>query len=283
MRQLEETIHSLFQSKIMKAEEERDARQHIETFLQLLDEGSLRPAIKEPGGWKVNSWVKEGILLAFRLGVVEDMSRHFPFYDKSTFPLKTIALKDKVRIVPGGTSIRKGAYVAPGVVIMPPAYINTGAYVGEGTLIDSHALIGSCAQIGSFCHISAGSQIGGVLEPVNARPVIVEDDVLIGGNCGLYEGVQVGRRAVVAAGVIMTGSTPLYDIPRGIVIRPEKESALMIPEGAVVIPGSRPLKSEFAREHGLQAYTPIIVKYRDEKTEASVALEEALRNGYALC
>ncbi len=282
MRQLEEKIHAFFNTNELTAEEEQEAREHLEIFLQLLDEGTVRPVIKEPEGWNVNSWVKEGILLAFRMGVVMDMSRQFPFFDKSTFPLKAMTLKDKVRIVPGGTSIRKGAYVAPGVVIMPPAYINTGAYVGEGTLVDSHALIGSCAQIGRFCHISAGSQIGGVLEPVNARPVVIEDDVLVGGNCGLYEGVQVGRRAVLAAGVILTGSTPLYDLLKRKVMRPERGRPLMIPEGAVVIPGSRPLDNEFAREHGLQAYTPIIVKYRDEKTEASVALEEALRDGYAL-
>jgi|MTBAKSStandDraft_2_1061841.scaffolds.fasta_scaffold02488_17 2,3,4,5-tetrahydropyridine-2-carboxylate N-succinyltransferase len=282
MRQLKEKIQAFSRLKNMSAEEEQEARQHIESFLQLLDEGAVRPVTKASDSWTVNPWVKEGILLAFRLGVVKDMSLGFSFYDKSTFPLKDITLKDKVRIAPGGTSIRKGAYVAPGVVIMPPAYINTGAYVGNGTLVDSHALIGSCAQIGRFCHISAGSQIGGVLEPVNARPVIVEEEVLVGGNCGLYEGVQVGKRAVLAAGVILTGSTPLYDLPGKRVIRPEQGQPLIIPPGAVVIPGSRPLNHEFAREHGLHAYTPIIIKYRDEKTEASVAMEEALREGYAL-
>ncbi|HPE29403.1 MAG TPA: 2,3,4,5-tetrahydropyridine-2,6-dicarboxylate N-succinyltransferase [Candidatus Mcinerneyibacteriales bacterium] len=282
MIQVKEKIEAFFRMNGLSPKEEQEARQCVGSFLQLLDEGVIRPVAKEPAGWKVNSWVKEGILLAFRLGVVMDMSRQFPFFDKSTFPLKEMTLKEKVRIVPGGTSIRKGAYVAPGVVIMPPAYINTGSYVGEGTLVDSHALIGSCAQIGRRCHISAGAQIGGVLEPVNARPVIIEDEVLVGGNCGLYEGVQVGRRAVLAAGVILTGSTPLYDLCTREVQRPETGRPLTVPEGAVVIQGSRPLQDEFARGHGLQAYTPIIVKYRDEKTEASVVLEEALRDGYVL-
>jgi 2,3,4,5-tetrahydropyridine-2-carboxylate N-succinyltransferase len=223
--------------------------------------------------------VKKGILLGFRLGSLSDISinENFRYFDKDTFPLKRIALKDNVRAVPGGTAIRDGAFVAPTVVIMPPAYINVGAYVDEETMIDSHALVGSCAQIGKRVHLSAGAQIGGVLEPVGEMPVVIEDDVVVGGNCGVYEGTIVRRRAVLGAGVILTGSTPVYDSVKQVVYRRSKDHPLEIPEGAVVVSGGRPLDSQFGVEHHLSLYAPIIVKYRDEKTDAATVLEESLR------
>ncbi|MEX0980305.1 MAG: 2,3,4,5-tetrahydropyridine-2,6-dicarboxylate N-succinyltransferase [Gemmatimonadota bacterium] len=232
-----------------------------------------------PSGWRVVEWVKSGILLAFRIGE----TRRFEgspadFFDRDTLPLRdTRGVEENVRIVPGGSSVRAGAYLAPRVVIMPPAYVNVGAYVGEGTMIDSHALVGSCAQIGARVHLSAGAQIGGVLEPIGLRPVIIEDDVMIGGNVGIFEGILVGRRAVVAPGVNLTASTPLYDLVHGEVYRSAPGRPLAVPEGAVVVPGSRPAGGTFGKREGLQLYAPMIVKYRDEKTDAATALESALR------
>jgi 2,3,4,5-tetrahydropyridine-2-carboxylate N-succinyltransferase len=228
----------------------------------------------------VNAWVKRGILLGFRAGDTIDMSAdhgRWPFFDKDTLPLKPLGPWSAVRIVPGGSSIRDGAFLGRGVICMPPMFVNIGAYVGEGTLIDSHALVGSCAQIGSRVHLSAGAQIGGVLEPVGALPVIVEDDVVIGGNCGVYEGTVVKRRAVLAAGTVLTGSTPLYDLPNGVIVAPAAGEPLVVPEGAVVVPGSRPVTSGKGREWGLSVATPIIVKYRDERTSARTALETWIR------
>ena len=255
-------------------------------FLQLraaLSEGRVRAAEPDPGapgGWRVNTWVKQGILLGFRAGQVVDASvdeGRWPFFDKDTLPLKPMAASAGVRIVPGGSSIRDGAFVGARVICMPPMYINIGAWVGDETLVDSHALVGSCAQIGRRVHLSAAAQIGGVLEPVGAVPVIVEDDVLVGGNCGVYEGAIVKRRAVLAAGTILTGSTPVYDVPNGRIIRPERGLPLVIPEGAVVVPGARDITAGRGREWGLSVATPVIVKYRDEGTDARTALEEGLR------
>lgn len=247
-----------------------------------LNGGEVRAAHRSqdsPTGWQVNDWVKKGILLGFRLGELTEipLSDHHLFFDKSTFPLKKLTVDHQVRLVPGGSSIRDGSFVAKGVVIMPPAYINTGAYVDEGTMIDSHALVGSCAQIGKRVHVSAAAQIGGVLEPVGALPVIIEDDVLVGGNSGVYEGTVVKRRAVLAAGVVLTGSTPLYDLVHDTIHRRTNDRPLVVPEGAVVVPGSRTVGKPFARKHGLSLYAPVIVKYRDESTDAATALEESLR------
>jgi 2,3,4,5-tetrahydropyridine-2,6-dicarboxylate N-succinyltransferase len=256
-----------------------DARADFDAFLAGLERGDIRAA--EPGaeGWQVNAWVKKGILLGFRLGRIVEMDHAGPlrFFDKDTFPPRRLTLADGVRVVPGGSAVRSGAYLGPGVVVMPPAYVNVGAFVGEGSMIDSHALVGSCAQVGRRVHLSAGAMLGGVLEPVGALPVIVEDDALVGGNCGVYEGTIVGRRAVLGSGVILTGSVTVYDIPREAVYRRTADGPLRIPEGAVVVPGSRRAASGFAENHGLQLYTPVIVKYRDEKTDAAAALEEALR------
>jgi len=249
-------------------------------FLTALNTGTIRAA--EPvgdGTWKVNQWVKHGILVLFRKGRLEDvsMNEQFRFFDKDTLPTKPLTLDDNVRVVPGGSTIRSGAFVDHGVICMPPMYINIGAYVEEGTMVDSHALVGTCAQIGKHVHISAAAQIGGVLEPAGARPVIIEDDVLIGGNCGVYEGVMVRKRAVLGSGVILNASTPVYDLVNGTVIRSTSEQPLEIPEGAVVVAGARQVTSDFGREHGLSVSTPLIVKYRDEKTDARTALEQALR------
>jgi len=248
-------------------------------FKKLLNSGQLRAAEKFGDDWRANAWVKRGILLGFRLGQLSDFSvnAQFRFFDKHTYPLKALTLEDKVRIVPGGTAIRDGAYVAKGVVIMPPAYINVGAYIDEGTLVDSHALVGSCAQVGQRVHLSAAAQLGGVLEPVGALPVIIEDEVMIGGNSGIYEGTVVKRRAVIGAGTILTASVKVYDLVKKKIYRASKESPLVIPEGAVVVPGSRPTSGAFAIKHQLSVYTPLIVKYRDEKTDAATVLEEALR------
>jgi 2,3,4,5-tetrahydropyridine-2,6-dicarboxylate N-succinyltransferase len=261
-------------------------REHArDAFLRLraaLSSGTIRAAEPDrsaPSGWRVNPWVKQGILLGFRVGAIVDMSAdhgRWPFVDKDTMPLKRFDPNAGVRIVPGGSTVRDGAYLGQGVVCMPPMYINIGAYVGRGTMIDSHALVGSCAQIGERVHVSAAAQIGGVLEPVGALPVVIEDDVLIGGNCGVYEGAIVKRRAVLASGTILTGSTPIYDVPNGTIIEPSG-GPLIVPEGAVVVPGTRPLASGKAREWGLSVATPIIVKYRDERTDARTALEEAIR------
>jgi 2,3,4,5-tetrahydropyridine-2-carboxylate N-succinyltransferase len=251
----------------------------VALFLAELEKGAIRSAIRdEDGVWQAQTWVKEGILLAFRAGVATEFaSGALSFIDKDTMPTRRFRAADGIRIVPGGSSIRRGTYIAKGVVMMPPAYVNVGAYVDEDTMIDSHALVGSCAQIGKRVHLSAAAQIGGVLEPVGGLPVIIEDDVVVGGNCGIYEGTVVRSRAVIGAGVVLTGSTPVYDTVRGQIYRRTADRPLEIPYGAVVIPGSRPMKGDFATQHALQISTPVIVKYRDEKTDSSTALEEALR------
>ena len=241
---------------------------------------AAEPDGASPTGWKVNAWVKQGILLGFRHGDVADASTdhgRVPFFDKDTLPLKRLDAAAGVRIVPGGSSVRDGAYLARGVVAMPPTYVNIGAYVGEDSMIDSHALVGSCAQVGRRVHVSAGAQVGGVLEPVGALPVIVEDDVLLGGLTGLFEGAVVKRRAVIAAGTVLTGSTPVYDLPKGRIVRPEPGSPLVIPEGAVVVPGARAVAAGAGRDWGLSLATPVIVKYRDERTDARTELERWLR------
>ena len=256
-----------------------EARASFDALMAELEAGRVRAAEPGPDGWRVNGWVKKGILLGFRLGrIVEtDPAGPMRFFDKDTLLPRRLTVKDGVRVVPGGSSVRSGAFMASGVVVMPPAYVNVGAYVGEGTLIDSHALVGSCAQVGQRVHLSAGAMLGGVLEPVGAMPVIVEDEVLVGGNCGVYEGAVVGRRAVLGSGVILTGSVTVYDVPRKTTYRRNGDVPLRIPEGAVVVPGSRRLMDPFAEKYGLSLYTPVIVKYRDEKTDAAASLEEALR------
>jgi 2,3,4,5-tetrahydropyridine-2-carboxylate N-succinyltransferase len=256
-----------------------EATKVIGLFLAELEKGAVRAAMRDDmGEWKTQVWVKEAILAAFKFGVLAEFaSGALSFIDKDTLPARRFKIVDGVRIVPGGSSIRRGAYVAKGVVVMPPAYVNIGAYVDEETMIDSHALVGSCAQIGKRVHLSAGAQIGGVLEPIGNVPVVIEDDVVVGGNCGIYEGTIVRSRAVIGAGVVITGSTPVYDVVRGQIYRKTAERALEIPFGAVVVPGSRPLKGTFAEEHKLTMATPLIIKYRDEKTDSATALEEALR------
>lgn len=252
----------------------------FEKLKAALNRGEVRAAEKnEDGQWNVNSWVKQGILLGFRMGKLTDMSggSSLRFLDKDTYPIRAVTTAENIRIVPGGSSIRDGAYIAPGVVCMPPMYVNAGAYVDEGTMIDSHALVGSCAQIGKRVHLSAAAQIGGVLEPVGAVPVIIEDDVLVGGGCGVYEGTIVRERAVLAAGTILTGSTPVYDLVRGEVYQRSDTSSLEIPAGAVVVPGARAVENERGRSWGLSLYAAVIVKYRDEKTERAVQLEDYLR------
>jgi 2,3,4,5-tetrahydropyridine-2,6-dicarboxylate N-succinyltransferase len=255
------------------------ALQVFNEFKFFLNRGEIRAAESSHGEWRVNPWVKKGILLGFRLGVLEDVSinAQFKYFDKSTYPLKKLSLDDGVREVPGGSAIRDGAFVAKGVVCMPPMYINVGAYVDENTMVDSHALVGSCAQVGKRVHLSAAAQLGGVLEPIGAMPVIIEDDVMIGGNCGIYEGTIVRRRAVIGAGVILTGGTALYDIVNRKTYRKQGDQPLVVPEGAVVIPGTRPLDDEWAQNKQLAIATPLIVKYRDQRTDASTALEESLR------
>lgn len=255
----------------------------FEQFKAALNAGEIRAAEPDPAsatGWRVNAWVKKGILLGFRMGAIVDMSvdaARQPFFDKATYPVKQLTSASGVRIVPGGSSIRDGCYVGKGVTCMPPMYINVGAYVGEGTMIDSHALVGSCAQIGSKCHISAASQIGGVLEPVGALPVIVEDDVLVGGNCGVYEGTVVKRRAVLGTGTILNRSTPVYDLVTGAVHAAAGDEPLVIPENAVVVAGARAISHGRGKDWNLSLYTPVIVKYRDAKTDAKVQLEDLLR------
>src|SRR5215203_4361855 len=257
--------------------------EHRAVFEQLksaLNRGEVRAAEKTASGkWVVNSWVKQGLLLGFRMGATTDMSEgeRFKFFDKDTYPGRPTKIADNVRIVPGGSTIRDGVYIAPGVVCMPPMFVNAGAYIDVGTMIDSHALVGSCAQIGRRVHISAAAQIGGVLEPVGAVPVIIEDDVLVGGNCGVYEGTIVRERAVLASGTILTGSTPVYDLVRGEIYQRSANGPLEIPAGAVVVTGSRAVTNERGREWGLSLYAAIIVKYRDEKTETAVQLEDYLR------
>ena len=256
-----------------------DARAVFLKFRDALTRGEVRAAEKSNGEWKVNIWVKHGILLGFRLGEITQMGSGecLSFVDKDTFPARKFTVSDKVRVVPGGSSVRLGAYVAPSVICMPPMFINVGAYVDEGTMIDSHALVGSCAQIGKRVHLSAAAQIGGVLEPVNAAPVIIEDDVLVGGNCGVYEGTLVRSRVVLGAGTILTRSTPLYDLVRGEVYRASDERPLEVPQNAVVVPGSRAVNKGKAKEWGISLYAPVIVKYRDEKTDRGVELEDWLR------
>jgi len=251
----------------------------LENFRQALNAGEIRAAFPEDGTWKVNSWVKAGILLGFRMGTLKDFSidDNFRFYDKDTFPLKRLGSDDAVRIVPGGSSIRDGAHIGRNVTCMPPMYINVGAFVDDGTMVDSHALVGSCAQVGKRVHLSAGSQIGGVLEPVGALPVIVEDDVLVGGNCGIYEGALVREGAVLGAGTILTAGTPVYDLVQQRVYRREGDRPLEIPPRAVVVPGARAVTQGWGREQRLSLYTPVIVKYRDSKTESSIRLEDLLR------
>ena len=255
----------------------------FESLRRALEAGEVRaaePDASHPLGWRVNAWVKRGILLGFRLGdpvQMGDGASGLSFVDKATFPARQFASTDGIRVVPGGSAVRAGAYVAKGVICMPPMYINAGAYVDEGTMVDSHALVGSCAQIGKRVHLSASAQIGGVLEPVNASPVIIEDDALIGGNTGVYEGTIVRSRAVLAAGTVLTRGTPVYDVVRGEIYRATADQPLIIPSGAVVVPGSRAITSGKGKDWGLSLATPVIVKYRDEKTELSLALEDLLR------
>ena len=252
-------------------------------FKAALNEGRARAAEPDPNsptGWRVNQWVKKGILLGFRMGGVIDMSidaSRQPYFDKSTYPVKQFTASSGVRIVPGGSSIRDGCYIGKGVTCMPPMFINVGSYVDDGTMIDSHALVGSCAQVGKNCHISAASQIGGVLEPVGAMPVIVEDEVLVGGNCGIYEGVIVKRRAVLGTGTILNASTPVYDLVRNTVYRATAEQPLVIPEEAVIVAGSRAVTSSPGKQWGISVYTPVIVKYRDTRTDSRIQLEDLLR------
>jgi len=273
MPTIEERIHSL------KNADRIEAVKVIGLFLAELEKGSVRAAVRDADGvWNVQPWVKEGILAAFKFGVpAEFASGALSFIDKDTIPARRFKITDGIRIVPGGSSVRRGAYVGKGVVMMPPAFVNIGAYVDDETMIDSHALVGSCAQVGKRVHLSAGAQIGGVLEPIGNLPVIIEDDVVVGGNSGIYEGAIVRGRAVIGAGVVLTGSTPVYDVVRGQIYRRTPERPLEIPFGAVVVPGTRPLKGDFAEKHQLEITTPMIVKYRDEKTDSSTALEEALR------
>lgn len=253
------------------------------SFKAALNSGEARAAEPDPSaksGWRVNGWVKKGILLGFRMGAIVDQSvdpGRQPFFDKATYPVKQMTVSNGVRIVPGGSSVRDGCYVGRGVTCMPPMFINVGAYVGEGTLVDSNALIGSCAQVGSSCHISAGAQIGGVLEPVGALPVIIEGEVLVGGNCGVYEGTVVKRRAVLGTGTILNRSTPVYDLVRGKVYTAGEGEPLVIPEEAVVVAGARAVSHPLGKTWGISLYTPIIVKYRDAKTDARIQLEDLLR------
>jgi 2,3,4,5-tetrahydropyridine-2-carboxylate N-succinyltransferase len=258
----------------------REDKAVFDELKRALNRGEVRAAEKGADGkWIVNAWVKQGLLLGFRMGAISDMSsgESFKFFDKDTYPVRPTKIEDNVRIVPGGSTIRDGAYIAPGVVCMPPMFVNAGAYVDAGTMIDSHALVGSCAQIGKRVHISAAAQIGGVLEPVGAVPVIIEDDVLVGGNCGVYEGTIVRERAVLASGTILTGSTPVYDLVRDEIYQRKSDGPLEIPAGAVVVPGARAVTTERGREWGLSLYAAIIVKYRDEKTDMAVRLEDYLR------
>ena len=281
MSDLQSRIESLFAQGATA--DKAAAREAFFALQKLLSRGEVRaaePDASAPHGWRVNTWIKQGILLGFRFGDTVDMSAdhgRWPFYDKDTMPLKKPGVDAGVRIVPGGSTVREGAFVAKSVVCMPPMYINIGAYVGEGSLVDSHALVGSCAQIGQRVHLSAGAQIGGVIEPVGAIPVVIEDDVLVGGNTGVYEGAIVKRRAVLAAGVILTGSTPIYDLVHGTIVRPEPGSPVVVPEGAVVVPGARGVTVGAGKEWGLSLATPVIVKYRDDRTDTRTELEQWIR------
>ncbi len=276
MKSLQTAIERL--ASLGDLDRDSEARETFLEFRQQMTEGKVRAAEKIDGQWRVNVWVKQGILLGFRLGELAQMGNDsLSFVDKDTYPVRRFTVEDRVRVVPGGSSVRIGSYVAPGVICMPPMFINVGAYVDEGTMVDSHALVGSCAQVGKRVHISAAAQVGGVLEPVNAAPVIIEDDVLVGGNCGIYEGTLVRSRAVLGAGTILTRSTPLYDLVRGEVYRSSADRPLEVPENAVVVPGSRAVKRGAAADWNLSLYTPVIVKYRDEKTDSGIELEEWLR------
>jgi 2,3,4,5-tetrahydropyridine-2-carboxylate N-succinyltransferase len=251
----------------------------LENFLSLLNNGKIRAAEKSGNEWNVNLWVKKGILLIFRRGILADMSINadFKYFDKHNLTLKNVSIEDNVRIVPGGSSIRTGVYLAKGVICMPPMYINIGSYIDEGTMIDSHALVGTCAQVGKRVHISAAAQIGGVLEPAGARPVIIEDNVMIGGNCGVYEGIIIRERAVLGSGVILTASTKVFDLVNETIITSNPGKPLEIPASAVLVSGSRNINTDFGKKHGLSIYSPMIIKYRDEKTDAKTALTEDLR------
>ena len=275
--ELQNNIETLF-AKTEFTAEDRAVYEELKTALR---RGEIRSAEKDAdGNWSANVWVKQGILLGFRMGKMIEISQPtetLKFFDKDTFPLRPMELDDGVRIVVGGSAIRDGSYVAPSVVVVPPAYINVGSYVDEGTMVDSHALVGSCAQIGKRVHLSAAAQIGGVLEPVNAAPVVIEDDVLVGGNTGIYEGTVVRARAVIASGVILTRSTPLFDLPNQTIIKSSEGKPLEVPAGAVVVQGSRAVSNEFGKTNGLSIYCPIIVKYRDGKTDTSTKLEDYLR------
>jgi 2,3,4,5-tetrahydropyridine-2-carboxylate N-succinyltransferase len=277
MHKLQSEIERLASSSSLEHNDQAQAT--FLAFRDALTRGEVRAAEKIDGSWRVNAWVKQGILLGFRMGKLSQMGSGecLSFVDKDTFPARKFSVADGVRIVPGGSSVRVGAFVAPSVICMPPIFINVGAYVDESSMIDSHALVGSCAQIGKRVHLSAAAQIGGVLEPVNAAPVIIEDDVLVGGNCGVYEGTLVHSRAVLGAGTILTRSTPLYDLVRGEVYRATEDTPLEVPEGAVVVPGSRAVNKGNAAQWGISLYAPVIVKYRDEKTARAVELEEWLR------
>ena len=275
---MRETIERLFAAGA--AADKDAARDAFAALQEALGAGQVRaaePDASQPSGWRVNPWVKQGILLGFRFGDIVDLTAGLPFYDKDTMPLKRPGPGAGIRIVPGGSSVREGAYLAPGVICMPPMYVNIGAYVGQGTLIDSHALVGSCAQVGARVHVSAAAQLGGVIEPVGALPVIVEDDVLVGGNTGIYEGAVIKSRAVIAAGTILTGSTPVYDLPHARIIKPEPGQPLVIPEGAVVVPGARMVTVGAGRDWGLSLATPVIVKYRDDRTDTRTELESWIR------
>ncbi len=271
--EMQQRIIELFESK--PARYTKENRLLYNEFIEALNHGKIRSAEKQNGSWVVNEWVKMGILTGFRMGLLTDLpwSDRKNFFDKDTLPEKHFTLADQVRIVPGGTSVRNGSYIAPGVAIMPPAFINVGAYVDSGTLVDSHALVGSCAQIGKNVHLSAGAMIGGVIEPIGSRPVIIEDNCFIGGNTGIYEGVIVQGKAVIAAGTIITASTPVFDSVHGDYLDKEPGKAVTIPANAVVVPGSRPLKGNA----DFSVYCPIIIKYRDEKTDLSTVLEQAIR------
>jgi 2,3,4,5-tetrahydropyridine-2-carboxylate N-succinyltransferase len=278
---MQKQIEAVFDTKPSAYTEEHFAL--FAQFKQALNEGRIRsaePDLSTRTGWRVNAWVKKGILLGMRMGTVVDMSidsARQPFFDKATWPVKGITLESGVRIVPGGSSVRDGCSLGKSVTCMPPMYVNVGAWVGDGTMVDSHALVGSCAQVGSNCHISAAAQIGGVLEPVGAMPVIIEDDVLVGGNCGVYEGTVVKKRSVLGSGTILTRSTPVYDLVRGEILTAKDDEPLVIPEDAVVVAGSRAITHGKGKEWNISLYTPVIVKYRDSKTDARVQLEDLLR------
>ncbi|MCC7126528.1 MAG: 2,3,4,5-tetrahydropyridine-2,6-dicarboxylate N-succinyltransferase [Acidobacteria bacterium] len=275
---MKERIETLFAAgATANRDEARAAFAELRAALGSGEVRSAEPDATSPTGWRVNTWVKQGILLGFRFGDLVEMSEGLPFYDKDTMPLLRPGTSAGVRIVPGGSSVRAGAFLAKSVICMPPMYINIGAYVGEGTLIDSHALVGSCAQVGQRVHVSAAAQLGGVIEPVGAMPVIIEDDVLVGGNTGIYEGAVIKRRAVIAAGTVLTGSTPVYDLPNERIIKPDAGQPLVIPEGAVVVPGARRVSVGAGAEWGLSLATPVIVKYRDDRTDTRTELEAWIR------